>query len=389
MRNGAKTLRRVSMDWLMVACGRVAVGVAHIPRRKRRGLACRGYLFGLPDFSVGGFLTDPPTTNSPNQRLYFLKKFHCSNIMNCTIMLVEIQAAELNQVIKKYAKFGLATKSLSFGRFFCIADMSYEKFKTKNNSLSINHILFIMNLDTKDMQGFFSRLIFELEINTTSYNQLHPEINLTCNHLHAISIKTALVYLFKLRQRVLQKLSVLTPVHCSKIQQFGDSFTGYYGYPFTVLFLFPLVVKYIYRIRFNGIFDILSEILLHLICFMSCLSILSEKRVFNMKPTGFDVANHQKSPKHQVWIAPSKHVLQGWVAVQIVYNSDNFLLIFLVHKTMVNFIIPKQNYLGYFWHYIWLSGCFFCGLKITFWITYFRCNAINLPFWGCHNVLIL
>ncbi|KNZ57207.1 hypothetical protein VP01_2210g1 [Puccinia sorghi] len=41
---------------------------------------------------------------------------YLSNIINCTIRLVESQSSELNQVIKIYAKVRLATKFLLFGR---------------------------------------------------------------------------------------------------------------------------------------------------------------------------------------------------------------------------------------------------------------------------------
>ncbi|KNZ45143.1 hypothetical protein VP01_843g2 [Puccinia sorghi] len=95
--------------------------------------------------------------------------------MNCTVRLVEIQASDLNQVIKTYEKFWLATKFALFGRVvlvflsFCdwrcfysysqcdhnikkeyqshkmvtISDMSCDHFNTKNKSLSMSHIIFL------------------------------------------------------------------------------------------------------------------------------------------------------------------------------------------------------------------------------------------------------
>ncbi|KNZ51502.1 hypothetical protein VP01_3927g1 [Puccinia sorghi] len=75
----------------------------HLPRRKKRGLACRGYLVGLRISSVCGCLISFQLT-------------HWSNIMNWTFRLVEIQAEELNQVIKAYSKVCLAAKYLLFGR---------------------------------------------------------------------------------------------------------------------------------------------------------------------------------------------------------------------------------------------------------------------------------
>ncbi|KNZ49383.1 hypothetical protein VP01_504g1 [Puccinia sorghi] len=97
--------------------------------------------------------------------------------------LVEIQAADLNQVIKTYAKFCLATKFSLFGRvvlvfllmlngflwmiqgfyphsqcyhnikkeyqghkIVTIADMSYDQFKTEHKPLSMNHLILIMIL---------------------------------------------------------------------------------------------------------------------------------------------------------------------------------------------------------------------------------------------------
>ncbi|KNZ52459.1 hypothetical protein VP01_3567g2 [Puccinia sorghi] len=61
---------------------------------------------------LSGCLRDPPTTDSPKPR--FLFSFPTG--MNCTFVLVEIQAAELNQVIKTYANFWLDTKFLLFRR---------------------------------------------------------------------------------------------------------------------------------------------------------------------------------------------------------------------------------------------------------------------------------
>ncbi|KNZ46956.1 hypothetical protein VP01_67g2 [Puccinia sorghi] len=122
---------------------------------------------------------DPPTTDSPKPSFFFsFQLSHWSNIMNCTVRLVEIQAAELNQVNKKYEKVWLATKFLLFGRVvlvllsFCdwqvfyshhqsdhnikkeyqghemvtIADMSYDNFKAKHKSStpSMNHLIFLM-----------------------------------------------------------------------------------------------------------------------------------------------------------------------------------------------------------------------------------------------------
>ncbi|KNZ59399.1 hypothetical protein VP01_173g2 [Puccinia sorghi] len=48
--------------------------------------------------------------------LFLIQLYHWSNIMSCTVRLVESQAAEMNQVIKTYEKVWLATKLLLFGR---------------------------------------------------------------------------------------------------------------------------------------------------------------------------------------------------------------------------------------------------------------------------------
>ncbi|KNZ55104.1 hypothetical protein VP01_2768g1 [Puccinia sorghi] len=69
----------------------------------------------------------------------FLGISHCSNIMNQTVKLVESQDAELNQLIKTYAKFWLATKFSSFGKFI-LALLSFHDwgFQGSNRFVLIN-----------------------------------------------------------------------------------------------------------------------------------------------------------------------------------------------------------------------------------------------------------
>ncbi|KNZ61117.1 hypothetical protein VP01_1449g2 [Puccinia sorghi] len=91
LRNSQKRQRqKTGHGWqiLRQALGRVAVGLAHLSSIKKRVLACRGYLDGLPSSSV----------------FYFFQLSYFSDIMNCIVRLVESQAAELNQVIKTYTK---------------------------------------------------------------------------------------------------------------------------------------------------------------------------------------------------------------------------------------------------------------------------------------------
>ncbi|KNZ63541.1 hypothetical protein VP01_112g2 [Puccinia sorghi] len=150
--------------------------VAHLPRRKERGLACRGYLIHLP-------LTH-------QTKVSFFQLSHWSNIMNCRVRLVEIQAAEMNYVIKTCAKVWLATKYFFFVRVVLLI---------LNDVLWMSFFTFLMNWDQELDGGSLARLlstlsmsydhfkkknmlIFELDINT-SYNQLHPEFNLICNVL--------------------------------------------------------------------------------------------------------------------------------------------------------------------------------------------------------------
>ncbi|KNZ57801.1 hypothetical protein VP01_2069g3 [Puccinia sorghi] len=93
----------VALAYLKTGLGRVEVGVAHIMRSKKRGVACREYLIHLPPIHSNNFFI-------------VFQLSHGSNIMNCTVRLVESQDAELNQMIKTYAKVWLATKLLLFGK---------------------------------------------------------------------------------------------------------------------------------------------------------------------------------------------------------------------------------------------------------------------------------
>ncbi|KNZ51302.1 putative signal peptide protein [Puccinia sorghi] len=115
-------------------------------KEKKRGLACGGYLVGLPSFR---FLKDPSATDSPKPSFYFIFKLcHCSRVR------------ELHH------KVWLATKFLLFGGFvnhepadaeWCLMDDCFyphshsdhnkkNNIKKKNKSLSMNHIIFIMIL---------------------------------------------------------------------------------------------------------------------------------------------------------------------------------------------------------------------------------------------------
>ncbi|KNZ54820.1 hypothetical protein VP01_2844g1 [Puccinia sorghi] len=99
----------------------------HLPRRKKRGLAFRGYLVGFPSSTVCGC------------GFYFIFQLsHWSNIINCTARLVEIKAAELNQVIKTYEKVWFATKYLLFGRVVIYTLHDKQAFLQIKKSIKLN-----------------------------------------------------------------------------------------------------------------------------------------------------------------------------------------------------------------------------------------------------------
>ncbi|KNZ64485.1 hypothetical protein VP01_1022g1 [Puccinia sorghi] len=209
----------VIMYWLLEAAagrwvsslqawGRVEAGVAHLLRRKKRKLAFRGYLVGLPRSSVCfcGWVFERST---PHQikALFLIPISHCRNIMNFTFKFFESHTAELNQlcgfceasVIRvsrsfySYSQCNHSMKKVYQGhKMVTIADMIYDHFKKKNKSLSVNHNIFIWilyillefkyNFKKNWMSKCCIKLVVELEINKI-YNQLHPDFNLTCSVL--------------------------------------------------------------------------------------------------------------------------------------------------------------------------------------------------------------
>ncbi|KNZ55076.1 hypothetical protein VP01_2771g1 [Puccinia sorghi] len=133
----SKCKRKISTQQTWQICrqarGRVAAGVANLPRRKK---TFRGYLVGLPSF------------------IFFCHISHCSNIVNFTIEVVGSLVPKLNQMIKTCLKFCLPidaewclqgffpqsqsdqniTKEYQGHKMMTIADMSYYHFWTTHKS---------------------------------------------------------------------------------------------------------------------------------------------------------------------------------------------------------------------------------------------------------------
>ncbi|KNZ64430.1 hypothetical protein VP01_102g1 [Puccinia sorghi] len=181
------------------AWGRVEARVAHLIhllRRKRRELACKGYLVGLPSSSA----------------LFLIQLSHCSNIMKCTIKksfgwltnfywwscraesglsgVIETIDAEwclLDYCFHSFYSYSQYNhnikKEYSGHKMMTIANMSYDHFKTEHKSLSVNHNIFIWilyillefkyNFKTNWMitalLGQYIRFIVELDIKTSNF----------------------------------------------------------------------------------------------------------------------------------------------------------------------------------------------------------------------------
>ncbi|KNZ49697.1 hypothetical protein VP01_4841g2 [Puccinia sorghi] len=141
----------------LLAWGRAA----HLPRRKKRGLACRGYLVALV------CVFEISTCHQLNQtKVFFLAiPLHLGWLPNfdCLGELL-IEPVDAQCLVDDF--FQTCNKMVT------IADMSYNLFKTKHMSLSMNHIIFLMILHNLTYSYFKDDDSFTWEINQFDYQ--HP-----------------------------------------------------------------------------------------------------------------------------------------------------------------------------------------------------------------------